>query len=98
MQQTTWLDPRKGKTETQSLHAITASKDVVWATDTHKKKLIPRMPSGFFDPSRPGKPEDGTTTYLLPTGPGTLFKSIDQGPKVSDIKDGVSHTIMLDPL
>jgi hypothetical protein len=65
--------------------------DEPWDSE-HNKKLIPRMPRVYLNPSR-NYLGDGTTTYLLPTGEGTLFKDVTKGIVMREITDGTSNTI-----
>jgi hypothetical protein len=65
--------------------------DEPWDSE-HNKKLIPKMPSVYFNPSR-SNDSDGTTTYLLPTGPAALFKDAAKGVSMRQVTDGTSKTI-----
>jgi hypothetical protein len=65
--------------------------DEPWDSE-HNKKLIPRMPAVYLNPSR-NYLGDGTTTYLLPTGEGTLFKDLTKPISLREIIDGTSRTI-----
>ena len=60
----------------------------------HNKPLITRMPEVYVCPSpRGGKPEPGTTVYVTPRGPQTMFPGA-VGLKIKEITDGTSNTIM----
>ena len=65
--------------------------DEPWDSE-HNKKLIPRMPVTYRTPNRP-EIEEGKTVYLVPRGEGSLFEGFD-GPRLQDISDGSSNTIM----
>ena len=65
--------------------------DEPWDSE-HNKKLIPRMPTVYVNPSRDYK-GDGTTTYLVPTGDAGLFKDLAKGVKFREVTDGLSKTI-----
>jgi len=58
----------------------------------HNKTLIERMPGVYRNPTSTAPP--GTTTYLAPVGPGTLFEG-NRGRSFRDLRDGASRTIML---
>lgn len=66
--------------------------DEPWDSE-HNIKLLDRMPAVFHNPSSPvGAP---VSSYLVPTGKGTIFESPKQESSFRDIKDGASNTIML---
>jgi hypothetical protein len=65
--------------------------DEPWDSE-HNKKLIADMPRTYRNPSSKAPP--GTTTYLAVCGKGLMFDGTD-GRKISDIRDGLSRTIML---
>ncbi len=70
--------------------------DEPWDSE-HNKKLIPRMPALYLNPSSatgPGAAGPGLTTYLTPVGKGTVFEG-DKGLKVADLRDGLSKTILV---
>jgi len=59
----------------------------------HNKALIEKMPVVYRSPkSKAGK---GKTNYLVPVGNGALYATSRDEPKLKDIKDGTSHTIMI---
>jgi Protein of unknown function (DUF1559) len=62
----------------------------------HNKKLIAKMPKIYAPPIQ-GKPAKANTTYYqVFTGPDAAFNlKAALGPKVTDVKDGVSHTAMV---
>ena len=51
------------------------------------------MPAVFRSPK--SKAEKGKTNYLVPVGNGALYATSRDEPKIKDIKDGTSHTIMV---
>ena len=59
----------------------------------HNKTLIERMPTVYQ--SLGTKAEKGKTCYLVPVGNGAIYSSGRDEPKVEDVKDGLSNTIML---
>ncbi len=65
--------------------------DEPWDSE-HNKKLIPRMPAVYRTPNRP-EIDEGKTVYLVPRGEGSMFEGFD-GPRLQDITDGTSNTIM----
>lgn len=65
--------------------------DEPWDSE-HNKKLIGRMPAVYRTPDHP-EIEGGKTVYLVPHGEGTMFEGFD-GPRIQDITDGTSNTIM----
>jgi len=58
----------------------------------HNRTLIAKMPAVYRLPLSSLK-DPGKTNYVVPVGPGTVFGGKD-APKISDIKDGVSSTIL----
>lgn len=71
--------------------------DEPWDSE-HNKQLIPLMPEVYADPGADAVLAErnavGRTTYVVPTGPGTLFENPD-GTKIRDVTDGTSNTILL---
>jgi hypothetical protein len=70
-----------------------------WDSD-HNKKLIAKMPALYRSPLSKTKPEDGLTTYLVPTGPKAFWngKSFFNGKTTAslvEIPDGTSNTISI---
>lgn len=65
--------------------------DEPWDSE-HNRKLIPRMPQVYRNPSSPTQP--GKTDYLAVSGPGTLFDGA-KGKNLADIRDGSSNTLMV---
>jgi len=58
----------------------------------HNKTLIAKMPPIYRSPMSKLK-EPGRTNYVVAVGPGTVFGG-REGMKTSDIKDGMSYTIL----
>jgi len=58
----------------------------------HNRKLIPRMPSVYQNPSAPAKP--GMAHYVALVGKGTLFEG-NKSRSLAEITDGTTNTIML---
>lgn len=58
----------------------------------HNRKLIPRMPSVYQNPSAPAKP--GMAHYVGLVGKGTFFEGT-KGRLPIDVTDGFSNTLML---
>ncbi|MFN0052971.1 MAG: DUF1559 domain-containing protein [Planctomycetales bacterium] len=58
----------------------------------HNKRLIEQIPATFRGPS--SSAPAGSTTYLLPTGPGSIFEP-GKVARFSDILDGSSNTILV---
>ena len=60
----------------------------------HNKKLIPLMPKIYRNPNNPAPTADGTSDYVVPTGPGSIFEG--QNRKSPDtIRDGPRYTMMV---
>jgi len=59
----------------------------------HNKTLIDKMPRIYAAPK--SKAEKGKTNYLVPVGNGALYTTSGDEPKIQDIKDGTSQTIMI---
>jgi hypothetical protein len=59
----------------------------------HNKKLISRMPDAFMSPG--GAEVRGWTNYLAVVGDNTIIVNADKGVRTTDIKDGMSHTIVI---
>lgn len=69
--------------------------DEPWNSE-HNLKLIDRMPAVFADPDptvRKAIGDKGKTTYVVPTGEGTVFHG-DKGKAMKEITDGTSCTIL----
>jgi hypothetical protein len=62
----------------------------------HNRELIDQMPEVYADPSpkNRGLAGDGKTTYVVPTGPGTVFDR-PEGTTFKEITDGASKTVMI---
>lgn len=58
----------------------------------HNRKLIPRMPAVYQNPSAPAKP--GMAHYLALVGKGAVFEG-NSGCGLAHITDGVSNTLLL---
>jgi hypothetical protein len=67
--------------------------DEPWDSE-HNKKLIDRIPPTYISPDSPELAKEGKTRYLIAVGDGTLFDG-DDGPKIRDVTDGTSNTIMV---
>ncbi len=65
--------------------------DEPWDSE-HNQKLIALMPPVFADPAASLQP--GMTTYLVPTGEGTVFGG-KETLGLKDIRDGTCNTIMV---
>jgi hypothetical protein len=60
----------------------------------HNLALLDRMPAVYANPSaRPAK--EGLTTFLVPTGEGTLFPEPGRSPRLETVTDGTSNTLAL---
>ncbi len=59
----------------------------------HNKRLLSRMPDLYAPVVRSDEPRV-STYYQVFTGPGALFEDV-AGPRIPDIKDGVSNTILV---
>jgi hypothetical protein len=68
-------------------------RDEPWDSE-HNRKLLERMPDLFKAPGA-ADAEPGMTTYVMPTGPGTLFPRADSTPRFATIADGMSNTLAL---
>jgi prepilin-type processing-associated H-X9-DG protein len=66
-------------------------RDEPWDSE-HNKKLLAAMPAVYKNPTNPAPP--GMTTYLGVSGKGLMFEG-SEGRKMSDITDGLSHTIVV---
>ncbi len=58
----------------------------------HNRKLIPRMPNVYQNPSAPARP--GMAHYVALVGKGTLFEG-NKARSFRDITDGTANTILL---
>lgn len=69
--------------------------DEPWDSD-HNKTLLEQMPRVYWDPDPAlhGRNQQGRTTYVVPTGDGTLFSGM-KGRSYKEVTDGTSQTIML---
>lgn len=65
--------------------------DEPWDSD-HNKKLVKAVIPVFVDPA--GNLKRGMTTYVVPTGEGTVFGG-KESLRDQDIRDGTSKTIMV---
>jgi hypothetical protein len=66
--------------------------DEPWDSE-HNLALASQMPACYRNPNFGAVQE--TTVYLAVTGPGAVFQGSPQGPKLADITDGVSKTVIL---
>jgi len=69
--------------------------DEPWDSE-HNKQLIPLMPATYADPDPALRKRNvaGRTTYVVPTGPGSVFAG-PAGISCKEITDGTSNTILL---
>ncbi len=69
--------------------------DEPWDSE-HNKQLIPLMPAIYADPDSALQKRNaaGRTTYVVPTGKGTVFER-PEGNTFKEITDGTSNTILL---
>jgi hypothetical protein len=65
--------------------------DEPWDSE-HNRKLAEIIPAPYLNPAAGTKP--GLTTYLVPTGEGTVFGG-KESLRLQDIRDGSSNTIMV---
>jgi prepilin-type processing-associated H-X9-DG protein len=65
--------------------------DEPWDSE-HNKKLIPRMPAVYQNPSSPPRP--GMAYYLAVCGKGLMFDGT-KGRSFAEVRDGLSNTIMV---
>jgi hypothetical protein len=65
--------------------------DEPWDSE-HNRALIDKMPTVYLCPAHGDL--HGKTVYLVPAGKKTMFP-LKKGLAIGDIKDGLSHTIML---
>jgi Protein of unknown function (DUF1559) len=63
--------------------------DEPWDSD-HNKPLIDKMPEIYV---KPGRPNDGTTVFLVPVGKGLAFEGTKE-LRLADFTDGTSKTIL----
>ncbi len=63
--------------------------DEPWDSE-HNKALIAQMPETY---NKSGRPNDGTTVFLVPVGKGLAFEG-DKGLRMPDFTDGTSKTIL----
>lgn len=69
--------------------------DILPWDSEHNRKLIEKMPPVYANPSIDAKlTQAGKTTYLAPTGKGTMFDGEKQFDFAS-IRDGTSNTILV---
>ena len=67
--------------------------DEPWDSE-HNLALLDKMPAVYANPS--GLPaSEGLTTFVVPTGEGTLFPEPGRSPRFEDVTDGTSNTIAL---
>ncbi|MFM7205405.1 MAG: DUF1559 domain-containing protein [Planctomycetaceae bacterium] len=67
--------------------------DEPWDSE-HNLALLDKMPDVYANPS--GLPaSEGLTTFLVPTGEGTLFPEPGHSPRFQEVTDGTSNTIAL---
>jgi uncharacterized protein DUF1559 len=63
--------------------------DEPWDSE-HNKPLIAQMPETY---NKSGRPNDGTTVFLVPVGKGLAFEG-DKGLRMPNFTDGTSKTIL----
>jgi hypothetical protein len=63
--------------------------DEPWDSE-HNKPLIAKMPAAYV---KPGRPNDGTTVFLVPYGKGLAFERME-GLTIGSFTDGTSKTIL----
>ena len=63
--------------------------DEPWDSE-HNKPLIAKMPAAYV---KPGRPNDGTTVFLVPYGKGLAFEGTE-GLTIGSFTDGTSKTIL----
>jgi prepilin-type processing-associated H-X9-DG protein len=70
--------------------------DEPWDSE-HNQKLIEQMPQIYQLPTEGGPPRGGPgqTYYQVLVGGGALFDAGPKGPRLADITDGTSNTIMV---
>jgi prepilin-type processing-associated H-X9-DG protein len=66
--------------------------DEPWDSE-HNRKLIAEIPEVFQSPGV--EIEAGKTLFLAVTGAGSLFGDGSKGPRMRDVTDGLSNTLML---
>jgi serine/threonine-protein kinase len=59
----------------------------------HNRPLIEKMPDVFRSPG--SKAEAGKTNYVVPVGSGALWSNASDEPKLQQVTDGTSNTIMI---
>ncbi|MDC0937021.1 DUF1559 domain-containing protein, partial [Pirellulales bacterium] len=62
----------------------------------HNQQLIAQMPEVYADPNRSARRTagEGRTTFVVPTGPDTVFAG-HKGMMLKEITDGMSSTVMI---
>jgi hypothetical protein len=69
--------------------------DEPWDSE-HNKTLLEKMPAIYASPNDPDLAKAGQTRYVVLVGEGTLFDNEnDEGPRIADVTDGTSNTIMV---
>jgi hypothetical protein len=70
--------------------------DEPWDSE-HNKKLIDQMPKTYELPTDSGPPRGGPgqTYYQVLVGGGALFDAGPKGPRLADVTDGLSNTLMV---
>jgi len=61
----------------------------------YNRQFHSQMPPVYFNTAYPGSDKKGETNFCMVIGPDTFGQANGKGLKLSDIKDGTSHTIML---
>jgi hypothetical protein len=71
--------------------------DEPWNSE-HNKKLIAMMPPTYLSPHAPPPNEPGMTAFKIFVGGGAAWTRDVRGPRVPEITDGFSNTIMVTEL
>lgn len=69
--------------------------DEPWDSE-HNRKLVGRIPTIYVTPGGPANHQrEGLTTMQVITGPETVFATPARGMAIADVKDGMSHTLLV---
>ncbi|MGO9112549.1 MAG: DUF1559 domain-containing protein [Thermoguttaceae bacterium] len=61
----------------------------------YNKQFHNQMPGVYHNSTYPGSDKKGETNFCMVVGPDTFAQANGKGRKISEIKNGASHTIML---